>query len=161
MDAEELDRHTKLSNTAQPPAKTPFSHLLVSACTPLRTPSIMVSQTEYSVTKEAQSVFEDGILANPLMKDLPPQLRDLSKRVRFYGSADPIIPINWRFAESISAIKALEATMLNLLLTRKYEIDPVDICINTYVHTQSVESSESYIKHVNAVTTHHYSSCHL
>jgi hypothetical protein len=85
----------------------------------------------YSVPTETQKLFEDGILQNPLMPDLPEELVSLSKHVRFEGSDKPIIPINWRFAESISAIKAFEATMLNYLLTKKYGIGPVDININT------------------------------
>lgn len=92
----------------------------------------MGSTDQYSVPAEARQVFEGGILQNPLMaSSLPGELKSLSEHVRFEGSSHPIIPVNWRFAESISAIKAFEATMLNLLLTRKYKIDPVDIVINT------------------------------
>lgn len=92
---------------------------------------IMASSADYSVPKEAQAVFEEGILRNPLMASLPPELELLSQHVRFEGSPEPLIPINWRFAESIAAVKAFEATMLNHLLTRKYKIDPVDVVINT------------------------------
>lgn len=92
----------------------------------------MGSADQYSVPIEARQVFEKGILQNPLMtSSLIGELKSLSEHVRFEGSPRPIIPVNWRFAESISAIKAFEATMLNLLLTRKYQIDPVDILINT------------------------------
>ncbi|KAJ5596010.1 hypothetical protein N7450_002468 [Penicillium hetheringtonii] len=92
----------------------------------------MGSADQYSVPIEARQVFEKGILQNPLMtSSLIGELRSLSEHVRFEGSSRPIIPVNWRLAESISAIKAFEATMLNLLLTRKYQIDPVDILINT------------------------------
>ncbi|KIK51480.1 hypothetical protein GYMLUDRAFT_50511 [Collybiopsis luxurians FD-317 M1] len=65
------------------------------------------------------------------MKGLPTELESLSKHVRFEGSSKPNIPINWRFAESISALKAFEATMLNSLITRKYKIEPADVVINT------------------------------
>ena len=92
----------------------------------------MGSADQHSVPIEARQVFEKGILQNPLMtSSLIGELKSLSEHVRFEGSPRPIIPVNWRFAESISAIKAFEATMLNLLLTRKYQIDPVDILINT------------------------------
>lgn len=91
----------------------------------------MGSTSKYSVPSEARRVFENGILRNPLMDALPKELESLSRHVRFEGSFRPIIPINWRFAESISAIKAFEATMLNYLLGRKYKIDPVEIVINT------------------------------
>lgn len=91
----------------------------------------MGSVEDHSVPDEARRVFEKGILQNPLMTSLPAKLRSLAKHVRFEGSPQPIIPINWKLAESISAIKAFEATMLNHLLGRKYKIDPVDIVINT------------------------------
>jgi len=91
----------------------------------------MVTSAEYSVPREARALFEEGILNNPLMSTLPTELKPLSKHVTFTGTEKPSIPINWRFAESISALKAFEATMLNHLLTRKYGIQPVDIAINT------------------------------
>ena len=94
----------------------------------------MGSTTEYSVPHEAKVVFEDGILSNPLHKELPSGLAELAKCVHFMGSSRLSIPINWRFAESISAFMAFEATMLNLLVSRKYNIEPSDITINTYVH---------------------------
>ncbi|KAK7746560.1 hypothetical protein SLS62_009357 [Diatrype stigma] len=90
-----------------------------------------MDSTTYSVPQEARKVFEDGIIHNPLMKDLPAELQSLSKCVRFEGSSKPSIPINWRFAESISAMKAFEATMLNHLITRKYQVEPSTITINT------------------------------
>lgn len=85
----------------------------------------------YSVPQEARILFEEGIINNPLMIDLPAELRSLSKYIRFEGSSKPSIPINWRFAESISAMKAFEATMLNHLITRKYKVDPSAVTINT------------------------------
>lgn len=91
----------------------------------------MGSIHQYSVPTEAKKLFEEGILQNPLMPDLPKELASLSKLVGFEGSDKPIIPINWRLAESISSIKAFEATMLNYLLTKKYSIPPVKIKINT------------------------------
>ncbi|KAF5371039.1 hypothetical protein D9757_010309 [Collybiopsis confluens] len=86
---------------------------------------------DYSIPEEAQKLFLNGILKNTLMRGLPAELDSLSKHVQFEGSSKPSIPINWRFSESISALKAFEATMLNSLLTRKYKIEPVDITINT------------------------------
>jgi len=94
----------------------------------------MGSSLEYSVPQEAKRLFQDGILKNPLMKDLPPEIESLSKRVQFEGTANPSIPINWRFAESISALKAFEASLLNHLLVRKYRVNPVDVTINTWVY---------------------------
>lgn len=94
----------------------------------------MGSPTNYSVQLEARSLFEDGILRNPLQKGLPSELEALAKHVHFEGSSLPSVPINWRFAESISALKAFEATMLNLLVSRKYNVEPSDVTINTYEH---------------------------
>ncbi|KAF3920777.1 hypothetical protein ABW20_dc0104811 [Dactylellina cionopaga] len=84
----------------------------------------------YSVPQEALAVLQKGILENPLM-DLPPELKSLSKHLSFEGSSNPAIPINWRFAESIAALKGFEALMLNLLVTQKYKTKPLDITINT------------------------------
>lgn len=91
----------------------------------------MCSSSGYSVPREAEAIFHKGILENPLMHHLPANLGDLVQFVRFEGNALPSIPVNWRWAESISALKALEATMLNRLLTCKYGISPVEVTINT------------------------------
>ncbi|KAI1423107.1 CoA-transferase family III domain-containing protein [Xylaria sp. FL1777] len=91
----------------------------------------MGSLADYSVPNEAKKLFEDGILRNPLQKNLPSGLEALAKHVHFEGSSRPSVPINWRFSESISALKAFEATMLNLLVSRKYNVEPSDITINT------------------------------
>lgn len=91
----------------------------------------MSSSVTYSVPGESGILFRQGILENPRMQFLPPELRDLSRLVHFEGNALPSIPVNWRWAESISALKALEATMLNLLLQLKYKILPVEVTIHT------------------------------
>ncbi|KAI1357860.1 CoA-transferase family III [Xylaria arbuscula] len=91
----------------------------------------MGSNTEYSVPHEARVIFEDGILKNPLHEHLPSDLANLAKYMHFTGSSRPSVPINWRFAESISALKAFEATMLSLLVSRKYNVEPSDVTINT------------------------------
>ncbi|PSR99243.1 CoA-transferase family III domain-containing protein [Coniella lustricola] len=87
---------------------------------------------DYSVPAEAKRVFENGILHNPLVQRyLPAEAAEAAKHITFEGSDKPSLPINWRFAESISALKAYEATVLNVLLQRKYGVDPVQIKINT------------------------------
>jgi len=88
-------------------------------------------ETDYSVPRETKALFENGILRNPLHKDLPPELASLAKCVNFEGSVKPSVPINWRFAESISALKAFEATMLNHLVSSKYNVEPSNVTINT------------------------------
>lgn len=86
----------------------------------------------YSVPAEAQKLFAQGILQNPLIqKLLPPEALEASDYVSFEGSDKPRLPINWRFAESISSLKAYEATILNVLLKRKYGVGPVRVNINT------------------------------
>ena len=78
----------------------------------------------YSVTQQAQRVFREGILQNPhLTKDLPPEIKDTASKIQFTGTDKPSIPINWRFAESAAALKALEASLIGVLLKRKYGVD--------------------------------------
>ena len=73
-------------------------------------------------------------MQNPLIfKHLPVGALEATRYVSFEGSNSPFLPINWRFAESISALKAFEATILNVLLKKKYGVGPVDIKINTFV----------------------------
>ena len=67
------------------------------------------------------------------IQGLPTELIDSAQLIQFEGNELPSIPINWRWAESIAALKAFEAAMLNHLLTRKSNILPVDVTINTYV----------------------------
>ncbi|OJD32247.1 uncharacterized protein BKCO1_400002 [Diplodia corticola] len=86
----------------------------------------------YSIPEETHRVFHEGIISNPLIaKVLPPEAQELAHNVKFEGSRLPSVPINWRFAESVSALKALEATMVNVLLKRKYNVQPQNVTINT------------------------------
>jgi hypothetical protein len=87
---------------------------------------------EYSIPEQAQGVFWKGILNNPLVvKNLPAEAAECGAKISFKGSSKPCLPINWRFAESVSALKALEATMLSVLLTRKYKVTPPCVTIDT------------------------------
>ncbi|KAI1418338.1 CoA-transferase family III [Hypoxylon sp. FL1857] len=91
----------------------------------------MESSADNTVPKQAEFVFMREILENPLMPNLPPELAEIAKFVSFEGNAKPSIPVNWRLAESISALKAFEATFLNYLAHRKYGIRPRNVSINT------------------------------
>ncbi|KAK2772124.1 putative alpha methylacyl-CoA racemase [Colletotrichum kahawae] len=91
----------------------------------------MGSKIQYSVPQEASRVFHEGILNNPLVGPISPELVALSKRVRFDGSDLPSVPINWRLAESISALKAYEALLVMQLLTKKYGLRDTEVTINT------------------------------
>ncbi|KAF1926295.1 CAIB/BAIF family enzyme [Didymella exigua CBS 183.55] len=90
------------------------------------------SLENYSIPDETQKVFNDGILNNPLVAStLPDGIAEAAAKVRFEGTHKPSIPINWRFAESISALKGLEAAMINVLLSRKYGVSAQEAVINT------------------------------
>lgn len=86
----------------------------------------------YSVQDETAKILHTGILNNPLLT-LPSALTPLAKSITFTGNPSPSIPINWRFAESAAALKGLEAAMLNLLSTKKYNVpaSELKVTINT------------------------------
>jgi hypothetical protein len=53
------------------------------------------TSTTYSIPKETQKVFEDGILKNPLIAStLPKDIKASAKTVRFEGTDSPSLPIN-------------------------------------------------------------------
>lgn len=86
----------------------------------------------YSIPREAHKLLNTGILANPLIAStLPADISTAAAKIRFEGSDAPSIPINWRFAESIAALKGLEAAMVNVLLERKYGVEPQEAVIDT------------------------------
>ncbi|KAF8970327.1 CoA-transferase family III domain-containing protein [Flammula alnicola] len=85
----------------------------------------------YSVPQETHQVFLDGIINNTLHASAPPEIKEAAKGVEYVGGNTPTIPINWRFAESISALKGFEGSMLNVLLKKKYGVDYQKIVINT------------------------------
>jgi hypothetical protein len=89
-------------------------------------------EMNYSIPTETHKVFQDGILRNQLITStLPEEIEECSRTVRFEGTEKPSIPINWRFAESMSALKGLEAAMVNVLLKKKYGVEPQEAVINT------------------------------
>lgn len=90
-----------------------------------------VGETNYSVQRETQRLFETELLNNPLIPNLPTEIQKAGQLVTFNGSHTPSIPINWRFAESVSAMKALEASMLNVLRSKKYGVEMSPVTINT------------------------------
>jgi hypothetical protein len=88
--------------------------------------------SNYSVPQESKAILQNGILNNPLIsKDLPENAQELGSKVRYTGSDAPCVPINWRFAESVSALKGLEAVMVMALLKRKYNVDVQEVNIDT------------------------------
>ncbi|KAK5987469.1 Acetyl-coenzyme A transferase nodX [Cladobotryum mycophilum] len=87
----------------------------------------------YSVPEETARVFRDGILLNPLIsKDLPPEVTAQDEStIRFTGSDIPSLPVNWKYAEAVSSLKGLEASIVNALLQRRYGIKPQSVTIKT------------------------------
>ncbi|TFK32685.1 CoA-transferase family III domain-containing protein [Crucibulum laeve] len=86
---------------------------------------------QYSVPSESKKLLLDGLIHNPLHNSSPKEIEDAAANVDYVGSDLPVIPINWRFAESISALKGFQGSMLNVLLKRKYGIPYQRIIINT------------------------------
>lgn len=90
------------------------------------------SSQYYSVPSNSRRVFEDGILNNPLIrKYLPSEALAFSSKITFSGDNEPSIPVNWRFAESASALKALEACLVAALMKKKSGVDIGGATINT------------------------------
>jgi len=86
----------------------------------------------YSIPQACKELLDNGILQNPLIqKHVPHDLATYGERVKFHGSSLPSIPINWRFAESVSALKGFEAMMIMALVKRKYGKDVEEVLINS------------------------------
>lgn len=91
-----------------------------------------VASEDYSVPGEASKVFHNATLSNPLIsKDLPDGINEAANYVHFTGSQTPSLPIPYRFSEAVSAIKALEASLLNILINKKYGTPMQDVTIDT------------------------------
>ncbi|KAK5167540.1 uncharacterized protein LTR77_007239 [Saxophila tyrrhenica] len=86
----------------------------------------------YFVPDEAIKVFHNHILSDQrISKDLPSDIQEAAAKVHFTGSPSPSLPINWRFAEAVSSLKALEASLVNVLVKRKYHTQLSDVTIDT------------------------------
>jgi hypothetical protein len=84
----------------------------------------------YSVPEASNQVLINGILNSPKVK-APEYVKALASKAHFKGSDSPSIPINWRFAESISALKAYEGLSVAALISQKYKIEAPEVTINT------------------------------
>lgn len=94
----------------------------------------MASPGAYSVPLESERLLHHGIIQHDYHKTrLPREAAEYAKLVRFEGTDNPSIAINWRYAESVASLKGLEAVMINVLLKRKYGVKPVEVVINTSV----------------------------
>lgn len=75
----------------------------------------------YSVQSESKRLLIQSLLGNPrFSSQLPNEAWSFAPRISFKGSSLPTLAINWRFAESVSSLKALEACMISALVKRKY-----------------------------------------
>ena len=93
--------------------------------------SIDLTELKYSVPKQAELVFYEGILNNPLIsKYLPSGSKQIASKIHFTGKNKPTLPVNWRFAESASALHALEASLIGLLLEKKYKVEAPEVEID-------------------------------
>lgn len=86
--------------------------------------------SSYSVPEESAKCLWNGILSHPGHTNLPVECRENFDRIKFVGKRLPTMAISWRFAESGAALKGFEASLLNVLLNRKYGIDPPEITID-------------------------------
>ncbi|KAK1255547.1 hypothetical protein MKX08_009542 [Trichoderma sp. CBMAI-0020] len=86
----------------------------------------------YSVVSEAANVLKDGILNHPqTVQHLISGLDKYADLISFEGSDNPSLPVNWRFAESIAALKGLESIYVNAILEKVYGVAPQKVKINT------------------------------
>ncbi|KAJ5387361.1 hypothetical protein N7509_009902 [Penicillium cosmopolitanum] len=76
----------------------------------------------YSVPSSARQVFERLLNNAWIKKYLPEEALEFSHQIGFSGDDEPSIPINWRFAESAAALKALEAVLVGVLMKRKHDL---------------------------------------
>lgn len=91
----------------------------------------------YSIVDETAKVFRKSIFENPLVKQhLLEGLEKYAEPISFTGSPKPVLPVNWRFAESVSSLKALEGTYVNAILDKVYGVSPQKAVINTLVLVQ-------------------------
>jgi hypothetical protein len=91
-----------------------------------------MTNKSYSVPLEAATLLQKGVVDNPLLtKQTPSDLAQYAAKVRYEGSSSPCIPINWRFAESVAALKGFEAAMVIALVKKKYDVDIEEVLINT------------------------------
>ena len=99
--------------------------------TNVSTQEVTNGRASWNLIDESYKLLQTGILDNPLInKSLPKDAATYASKVKFTGHTQPAIPIPWRFAESVSALKALEAITVGGLLKAKYGVEAQDVEIN-------------------------------
>ncbi|KAK0469143.1 CoA-transferase family III domain-containing protein [Desarmillaria tabescens] len=131
----------------------------------------------YSIPLQAAKLLSTGILNNPL-HDFPADIKEAAGLVKYVGSDEPCMPINWRLAESIASIKGLEGAMLNILLKRKYGIPYQKIVLIREDHAQlyfispmvfsfdsegifTLSRNSKFAKHFPSYETHDVKNVHM
>ena len=85
----------------------------------------------YSIVREAYILLRTAALEHPQTTALlPTQAKAYAEKIKFTGNDSPSIPVNWRFAESVAVLKALEGIMINALLEKKYSVEAQDVVVN-------------------------------
>ncbi|KAJ7924365.1 hypothetical protein B0H13DRAFT_2184495 [Mycena leptocephala] len=72
--------------------------------------------------------FLEEIICNPKHRGPPTLVNDLANNVVFEGNDPPSMPMNWL---ATSALKALEVTLVNTLIEKKYAVKTDTVLINT------------------------------
>ncbi|CAO3640530.1 unnamed protein product [Cunninghamella echinulata] len=86
---------------------------------------------KYNLQEECMNLFHSSIINNDKVTYSSDLKQLASTKLRFEGSQQPGIPINWRFAESISVLKAFEGLSILDLVQKKYNKTIDNITINT------------------------------
>lgn len=82
------------------------------------------TSSSYSVLSESRKLLLHALLDHPkIKKDIPHEAIKFASHIVFHGADLPSIAINWRFAESVASLKALEACMISTLVKRKYDVE--------------------------------------
>ncbi|CAO3618655.1 unnamed protein product [Cunninghamella blakesleeana] len=100
--------------------------------------------TIYSVPKACEQLFQSAILNNEKIK-LSEEFKKLANKVKFEGTEEPSLPINWRYGEVASVLKAFEGLSMLYLIQNKY---------NTLKNENNVASEEDGEKEVIINTDH-------
>ncbi|KAI9307182.1 putative L-carnitine dehydratase [Cunninghamella echinulata] len=85
----------------------------------------------FNLQEECTKLFHSSIINNDKVKYTSDLKQLASTKLRFEGTQKPGIPINWRYAESISVLKAFEGLSLLDLVEKKYNTTIDHITINT------------------------------
>ena len=104
---------------------------LKDAATKISAQEVSNGPPSWNLINESHKLLQTGILSNPLIKkSLPADAAAYASKITFTGHSSPSIPIPWRFGESVSALKGLEAIMISGLLAAKYGVPAQSIEIN-------------------------------